>query len=178
MQINSFFKKNKKVRIIAIVLMSFILLIIVLMQFNTNSVIQEVHDSFYCKDCYLPLSYKERFPDVYENDPNLIFIEDDMFYDNLKAHFNRFYEYNTDTDNYKVNVKVRRVYTIHKFKSGYLWMIYLVEVLDNSGKTITASINIPVKLKIKKNNSKWEVIDIDEKEAYSNIKDFLDFWTM
>ena len=43
---------------------------------------------------------------------------------------------------------------------------------------MTSSKNIPVKLKIKKNKSNWEVIRIDEKEAYSNLKDFFDFWTI
>ena len=85
-------------------------------------------------------------------------------------------EYNNS--NYTINLEVKRVYAIHNFKTGYLWIKYSVVVLDKTGNIMTSSKNIPVKLKIKKNKSNWEVIRIDEKEAYSNLKDFFDFWTI
>lgn len=174
MQVKIIFKRYKTKAII--IALTIILVGFILMQINTNSVIQEIYNAFYSTDCYVPESLRKYYNNQEADNYNIIFVDDEKFNNNINAHFNWLHEYNNN--NYTVNLEVKKVYTIHNFKSGYLWIIYSVDVLDNYGKTITASTNIPVKLKIKKNNSKWEVIDIDEKEAYSNTKDFLDFWTM
>lgn len=146
------------------------------MQINTNSVIEEVYDAFYSTDCYLPKSYKDNYPDSYNNKSKVIFIDDNEFNDNIKSHFNWLYDYNNE--NYTIELEVKKIYTIHNFKSGYIWLKYSVLVLDRCGNIITESNDIPVKMKIKKDQSNWEVIKIFEKEGYVGIKDFLDFWTL
>ncbi|MCU6718914.1 hypothetical protein OCV67_03060 [Porcipelethomonas ammoniilytica] len=174
MQVKFTFKKYKtKIIIIAL---TTILVGFILMQINTNSVIQEIYDAFYSTDCYVPASLSKYYNNQDIDDYNIIFVDDDKFNNNIKSHFNELHEYNNS--NYTINLEVKRVYTIHDFKSGYLWIKYSVVVLDKTGNIMTSSKNIPVKLKIKKNKSNWEVIRIDEKEAYSNTKDFFDFWTI
>lgn len=174
MQVKFNFKRYKAKAII--IALTTILVGFILMQINTNSVIQEIYNAFYSTDCYVPASLSKYYNNQEVDDYNIIFVDDDMFNNNIKAHFNWLREYNNN--NYTVNLEVKRVYTIHNFKSGYLWIKYSVVVLDKTGNIMTSSKKIPVKLKIKKNKSNWEVIRIDEKEAYSNTKDFLDFWTM
>ena len=175
MQVKFVFKKYK-IKIIILIALTTISIGFILMQVSTNSVIQEIYDAFYSTDCYLPASLSKYYSNRAIDDYNIIFIDDDKFNNNIKAHFNELHEYNNS--NYTINLEVKRVYAIHNFKTGYLWIKYSVVVLDKTGNIMTSSKNIPVKLKIKKNNSNWEVIRIDEKEAYSNLKDFFDFWTI
>lgn len=174
-QVKCIFKKYK-IKIIILITLTIISIGFILMQISTNSVIQEIYDAFYSTDYYVPASLSKYYNNPNANDYNIIFVDDDKSNNNIKAHFNELHEYNNS--NYTINLEVKRVYTIHNFKSGYLWIKYSVEVLDKTGNIMTSSKNIPVKLKIKNNRSNWEVIRIDEKEAYSDSKDFFEFWTI
>lgn len=174
MQVKLIFSKYKA-KIIVLLFLVAVSVCFIWMQASTNSVIQEVYDAFYSTDYYVPTSLSKYYSNRDIEDNNIVFIADDEFSNNIKAHFNELHEYNNS--NYTINLEVKRIYTVHNFKSGYLWAKYSVVVLDKAGNTVTASKNIPLRFRIEKNESKWEVTKIIEKEAYSNRKDFFDFWT-
>lgn len=170
MKLNKLHRKKYKLFIVIVIMV----LLFIFMQVDTNSIIEEVYDAFYSTDCYLPKSYKDNYPDSYNDKPEVIFIDDNEFNDNIKSHFNWLYDYNNE--NYTIKLEVKKIYTIHNFRSGYIWLKYSVLVSDKYGDIITESNNIPVKMKIKKEKSIWEATKIFEKEGYAGIKDFLGFW--
>lgn len=105
MQVKFTFKKYKtKIIIIAL---TTILVGFILMQINTNSVIQEIYDAFYSTDCYVPASLSKYYNNQDIDDYNIIFVDDDKFNNNIKSHFNELHEYNNS--NYTINLEVKRV---------------------------------------------------------------------
>ena len=60
-------------------------------------------------------------------------------------------------------VKISRVFVIHNFFNGYMWVRYTREGFDSDGNRVYGSWKIPSRWKIQKQNGKWEIIDIFER---------------
>ena len=61
-----------------------------------------------------------------------------------------------------VKLSIVRIFTLHNFSDGYIWIRYTFEAKDTVGKVITGSYNIPAKWKIHKRAGKWEIAEIYE----------------
>jgi hypothetical protein len=139
---------------------------------------KEIESAFYCKSYYI---HESNYPPI-ENykDTNIKFIEysDNDYKTNLYAHFNRTNRLREDMylDQLKIDLKLKRVYTWHNFKSGYLWIKFSADVKDQNGEIISGSGNTPVKMDIKKVNGKWIVTNIDERDSFVDDNDYIEFW--
>ena len=63
----------------------------------------------------------------------------------------------------KIDLKLLRLFTIHNFYDGYIWVWYNYEVRDGNNNLVRGSWNIKSKWTIHKENSKWRVVSIDER---------------
>jgi len=67
---------------------------------------------------------------------------------------------NYDTD--QITLKLHRVFTLHDFKHGYIWIIYTQIVFDENGAMVCGTGNSDARWEIQKINGRWEVIDVKE----------------
>ncbi len=146
---------------------SICVLVIVLMQLGTNSVMREIKDAFYCSDFYVEENqYKpDKYPELYA-DPNVHYIiyKDNPNKPNLYAHFN-ITNNSIDTKHLsevKIDLKLHRIFAWHNFTKGTLWINYSVIVTDKEGNDVYAGVDIPVRLSLQRLNGKWEVTDLYE----------------
>ena len=59
-----------------------------------------------------------------------------------------------------VNYNIKRLFVLHNFREGYIWIRYTWQGYDNFGKRTYSSVNIPCCLKIQKANGKWVIIQV------------------
>ena len=62
----------------------------------------------------------------------------------------------------KVNVNLKRLFVIHGFKDGYIWVKYDEAQLDYAGYEVSGSRDAIARWKIHKENGEWKVVDIKE----------------
>ncbi len=62
----------------------------------------------------------------------------------------------------KVDVSLKRLFVVHSFKDGYIWVKYDVARMDYSGYEVSGSRDIISRWKIHKENGEWKVVDIKE----------------
>jgi hypothetical protein len=156
---------------IALIIRSIIMMcvvIVVMMQLDTNSVMREVRSAFFCPDYHIAdFAYD---PEV-DNDPNINYVvyEDDTLGQNIYAFYNvtryiavRFGN-TVSLDQINIDLKLHRLFAWHNFKRGKLWMAYTLELTKKDGEHINASSWYPpTKLTIERVNGVWSVTDIDE----------------
>jgi hypothetical protein len=157
-------------RKIALIIRSIIMIcvvIVVMMQLDTNSVMRDVRSAFYCPDYYVPDDFYD--PKKY-NDPNLNYVvyEADTLWQNIYAYYNvtRYLSMHSEETRYidqaDIDLKLHRLFTWHNFRRGKLWFTYSIVVADVRGRHVQGSWDIPVKLTIEKVKGVWSVTDIDE----------------
>jgi hypothetical protein len=135
------------------------------MQLSTNAIMQRIENAFYCTDYHVDEATSkksESFIDdmgmkhlLYKKDPEIV---------NINDYFNKTGDAISiaKTKEINTNLKLQRVFAWHNFNKGTLWIKYSFIATNSSGKTITGSWNVPVKLTIERVNGKWEVTDIHE----------------
>ncbi len=69
-----------------------------------------------------------------------------------------------------VDIKINRIFVVHNFYRGFIWVKYDCRAYDVDGKTTYGAINYQ-KWYIKKVDGEWEITDIYEKEKW-HIGDF------
>ena len=129
-------KKNKLIKKVFIIFSALIFLIILLwtiMQINTNSVLEDVENAIYCKDYYIPNNLKESNEMkkiISENkDVNFIFYDEDEYETSLYARLNLLHKYNIiHIEQYNIEFNLKRNYTVHNFKEGYIWLNYNLKI--------------------------------------------------
>ena len=62
----------------------------------------------------------------------------------------------------KVDVSLKRLFVVHGFKDGYIWVKYDVARMDYSGYEVSGARDIISRWKIHKENGEWKVVDIKE----------------
>ena len=62
----------------------------------------------------------------------------------------------------ETEVSLIRYFTIHSFKDGYIWAFYTNKAFDTSGKQFDGSGWIQTKWKIRKEDGKWDIVEIFE----------------
>lgn len=62
----------------------------------------------------------------------------------------------------KVDLSIHRVFVLHNFSDGYIWVKYDVAHIDSSGYEYRGSRDILSRWKIHKENGEWKVVDIEE----------------
>ncbi len=64
------------------------------------------------------------------------------------------------------DVKINRVFVIHNFSDGYMWIDYSIKAYDENGKLIAGSATtFPASLskwKIHRENGEWKIVEIIE----------------
>ena len=154
---------KKRVAIIIISGSIFVgLLLILLMQVSTNSMMEEIEAAFYCKDHYIDEIIFNENPEQFSSSQEKNYIPYDSNIPNLNAHFNIAGIFHSSTDKVHVELDLRRIFAWHNFYKGTLWIKYSVEVLNENGEIISGSWKVPVKISIQKEAGKWVAIDIDE----------------
>jgi len=71
-----------------------------------------------------------------------------------------------------VNVSLERVFVIHNFSDGYVFVVYNEEAYNASGKIKYGSLGATCFWKIHKENGKWDVVDVYEKPYKLGFKEF------
>ncbi len=79
----------------------------------------------------------------------------------------RIYSYFASRDDFEyADVKVSRVFVIHNFTDGYMWVDYSIKAYNENGEVIAGSATtFPTglsKWKIHRENGEWKVVDIVE----------------
>lgn len=62
-----------------------------------------------------------------------------------------------------VNIKVRRLFVLHNFRKGIVWVKYSYIAYDKEGNILAGTNNILSKWYIEKKNGRWKVVKIEEK---------------
>lgn len=119
---------------IMVVILAFIILIYLLILFNTNTVIEDF------KNCIRG-----------EN------ISQELMSTELYQYFDDFNGRITDVD-----VNVTRWFVLHNFHKGVMYIKYSYEAFDKNGNHIKGASNVFAKWYILKINDMWEVIKIEE----------------
>lgn len=182
-------KKNKLIKKVFIIFSALIFLIIFLwtiMQINTNSVLEDVKNAIYCKDYYIPNNLKESNEMkkiISENkDVNFIFYDEDEYETSLYARLNLPHKYNIiHIEQYNIEFNLKRNYTVHNFKDGFIWLNCSLSInpkdKGNCDKpNIKSSSNFLIKLKIKKINKSWTIIDIWIVDHWCSEQMEHDYW--
>jgi hypothetical protein len=142
--------------------------IVVMMQLETNSIMREVRSAFFCPDYYISDHWYD--PKV-DNDPNVNYVvyEEGTLGRNIYAFYNipRYLVLRlgktTSLDQVNIDLKLCRLFAWHNFIRGKLWMAYTLELTGKDGKYINAwGWYPPTKLTIERVNGVWSVTDIDE----------------
>lgn len=70
---------------------------------------------------------------------------------------------NVDMNTVSVKVKLHRIFVLHDFRDGYMWVDYSVEGHDKNGKVTYGSWDIPSRWKIHRDyDGKWQIVKIAE----------------
>jgi hypothetical protein len=158
--------KERIALIIRSIIMIFVI-IVVIMQLDTGSVMRDVRSAFYCPDYYVPDDFYDQKK---YNDPNLNYVvyESDTLWQNIYAYYNitRVLSLHSEETRYidqaDIDLKLHRLFTWHNFRRGKLWFIYSIEVTDARRRSVKGAWDIPVKLTIEKVKGVWSVTDIEE----------------
>lgn len=62
-----------------------------------------------------------------------------------------------------IKTNIQRLFVIHSFRKGILWVKYSCIAYDENDKTVAGSTNIISQWYIEKRNGRWKVIKIKEK---------------
>ncbi len=62
----------------------------------------------------------------------------------------------------EVDLDVKRLFVVHNFQHGYMWVFYSFEVKSPSGYLLTGGADIPSKWEIERQNGKWVIVDVIE----------------
>ncbi len=126
---------RKKLAIIIPTLLAIIVMLYLIMLFDTNALMKEVSEVFQGK---VALSEtKNRAIDQYNIAP-----------------------FNNDVE--EVNLKITRTFVLHNFSTGYIWVSYTIEMRDSNGELLCGSWDVPARWTIKKEKGKWEIVEILE----------------
>ena len=63
----------------------------------------------------------------------------------------------------RVDLTLIRLFTIHNFQRGFIYVYYSCEVYDESGELLTGSRSIITRWEIEKLNGEWEIMKIFER---------------
>ena len=58
--------------------------------------------------------------------------------------------------------EVKRIFVLHDFFAGYMWVKYSYEAKDIGGNILCGTGNAIARWKIHRENGKWEIVDIKE----------------
>jgi len=72
------------------------------------------------------------------------------------------YNFSDLLSNAKVNVKITRLFVLHDFSDGYMWVEYSYETVKNNNEYMPGSWRIHSRWTIHKANGKWEITEIQE----------------
>jgi hypothetical protein len=64
--------------------------------------------------------------------------------------------------NPKVDVSITRLFVLHNFFDGYIWVMYKFETIENGREELPGTGYIMSRWKIHRENGKWEIIEINE----------------
>ena len=62
-----------------------------------------------------------------------------------------------------VELTLNRIFILHNFSNGYVWVRYTCKYMDSNNETICSALGIYSKWIIQKQNGVWEVVKIYEK---------------
>ena len=60
------------------------------------------------------------------------------------------------------DLSINRIFVVHNFKKGYIWVKYDEERMDSFGNILSGSWNVVSRWKIHKQNGEWKVVEIEE----------------
>lgn len=145
----------------------------IIMQVDTNKLMDEVRVAFLSTDCYYV--DEERYnmnPQLYAT-PNVNYVvyngdEEQQPYVNISQRFNMSRQVGSSkAKDIIVDLKLNRLFTLHNFFDGYVWFYYHVEYFNKGddqpiGGAATTTF-LPIKMKIHKENGRWKVVQVWER---------------
>ena len=138
---------------------------IVVMQQNTDDLMKEIKDAFYCTDIYIDEATYNKDPSLYiDSDFTYIVYQRNTLIPNIYAHYNYTGQAieRTRSKEVKTEIQLKRIFVLHNFSHGTLWIKYSVSITDYSNNPIIGSWDIPVKMSIQKIDGVWKVTDLYE----------------
>ncbi|MDR2106254.1 MAG: hypothetical protein LBP24_02470 [Coriobacteriales bacterium] len=67
------------------------------------------------------------------------------------------------SDNPQVTSKLQRVFVLHNYSDGYIWVRYSQAIRNQNSELLSDSPGIPSLWRIHKDESGWHIVDIDER---------------
>ena len=64
--------------------------------------------------------------------------------------------------NAEVDVSITRLFVVHNFSDGYMWVKYSYVTKKNDKDILPSSVNVISRWKIHRENGKWEIVEIVE----------------
>ena len=116
------------------IIIGIIIMFYLIMVLNTNSIVREVKNI---------MSGNVKIADTQNTPLNMYNFSDTLL-------------------NAEVNVKITRLFVLHNFFDGYIWVNYTYETIKNDNGVMPCSTNILSKWKIHKENGIWKIIEIIE----------------
>jgi hypothetical protein len=74
----------------------------------------------------------------------------------------RIYNFSNVLSNAEVEVRISRIFVLHNFFDGFVWVNYSYETLKNDSDMRPGSANVFSRWKIHRENGRWEVAEIKE----------------
>ena len=65
-------------------------------------------------------------------------------------------------ENAQVQVSIIRLFTIHDFSNGYIWVKYTYETQKNDMGILVSTADVISRWKIKRENGVWKIVEIKE----------------
>jgi hypothetical protein len=62
----------------------------------------------------------------------------------------------------QIELSLTRLFTLHNFREGYIWVFYTYIAYDEDGRILSGSSRIPSKWKIERIDGAWEIVEIYE----------------
>lgn len=72
------------------------------------------------------------------------------------------YNFSDVLSNAEVHVKITRMFVLHNFFDGYMWVNYSYETVRNDNDLMPGARNVLSRWKIHRENGKWKVVEIQE----------------
>lgn len=70
--------------------------------------------------------------------------------------------YPKDPEIATTDLNINRIFVVHNFKEGYIWVKYDEERMDSYGNTLSSSWDALSRWEIHKENGEWQVVEIKE----------------
>ena len=146
---------------IPVIIFIWVIMVTMLMQINTNKLMKSIESAILSSDYYVSEWRYLSNPHLYNTPGVRYVIYSDEQLNDIGCWFNRAnISIEQAFENVKIDLSLHRLFTVHNFFDGYIWIRYSVYYTDENENSLGAAVRNPVKLKIHKENGEWKAVRV------------------